>query len=191
MHVTRSRATPPEYLTLPENETILAEVDFRQISLLVLDVDGVMTDGGIFLSESGFEAKAFHVQDGHAIKLWQRSGRRAAILSGRRSEVVIRRAAELGVEDVEQGSEDKGAAYGRLLERQGVADAAVCYVGDDLPDLPPMRRCAFPVAVANAAPAVKRAAQYITRRTGGGGAIAEVVELLLRKQGCWPSMERG
>ena len=165
-------------------------MDFDAINLLVLDVDGVLTDGSIVMSESSpardvAVTKVFQVQDGYAIKLWQRIGHRVAIISGRETPVVTRRAAELGIEAVQQGCEDKLAAYGRTLEISGIGDAGVCYVGDDVPDLQPMRRCAFPVAVANAIPCVKQLAQYVTRLPGGAGAVAEVIELILRKQRRW------
>jgi 3-deoxy-D-manno-octulosonate 8-phosphate phosphatase (KDO 8-P phosphatase) len=105
--------------------------------------------------------------------------------------VVKRRAAELGVEHVEQGCSDKDAGYIKLLDRLDASDDAVCYIGDDTPDLGPMRRCAFSAAPANAVPAVKRVAQYVTRRAGGAGAVAEVIELILRKQGLWRPGDRG
>lgn len=166
-------------------------MDFRRINVLVLDVDGVLTDGTLMYSESGTQIKTFHVHDGHALKLWQQAGHRAAILSARESPVVKRRAAELGVQHVEQGCADKEAGYLRLLERLDASDEAVCYIGDDAPDLGPMRRCAFSVAPANAVAAVKRAARYVTRRSGGSGAVAEVIELMLRKQGLWRPVDRG
>ena len=160
-------------------------MDFDAINLLVLDVDGVLTDGSIVMGESGPVTKVFGTHDGYALKLWGRVGHKIAIISGRTSPAVERRAAELGIEAVRQGCEDKLATYDRLLEAAGATDAAVCYVGDDVPDLPPMRRCAFPVAVANAVPAVKQTAQYVTRLPGGTGAVAEVIELILRKQRRW------
>ena len=136
-------------------------------------------------SADGDGPKLFHTQDGCAIKLWRRCGGETAILSGRRSEAVGHRAAELGVEQVHLGVSDKLAGYEAILASVAGADEVVGYIGDDLPDLRPMERCAFPVAVANAVPAVKRAAMYITRRRGGCGAVAEVVELLLRKRKQW------
>ena len=157
------------------------------IELLILDVDGVMTDGRITMAVQGEPVKAFYVQDGFAVKLWQRCGGKVALLSGRNESIVERRAAELGVEWVHTGATDKLAGYGAILARAGCGDAVVAYVGDDVPDLDPMSRCGFPVAVANAAPVVKRAAVYVTRRRGGAGAVAEVVELLLRRQSRWSS----
>ena len=160
-------------------------MDKTFIKLLILDVDGVLTDGRITAAPSGEWTKAFYVQDGCALKLWQRSGGKVALLSGRTEEAINRRAAELGIEWVHGGVTDKLRAYRAVLALAGCRDAAVSYVGDDLPDLRPMRCCGFPVAVADAAPAVKRAAHYVTRRHGGAGAVAEVVELLLRKQKRW------
>ena len=160
-------------------------MDPTLIELLILDVDGVLTDGRVTAGGDGEWAKGFYVQDGCAIKLWQRCGGRVAILSGRSEEVVERRARELGVEMVRTGVTDKSSAYDAIVAAVGCSDAAVAYVGDDLPDLGPMSRAAFPVAVANAAAAVKRASMYVTRCGGGSGAVAEVVELLLRKQKRW------
>lgn len=161
-------------------------MNLNAIRLLVLDVDGVLTDGGVTLS-GGDEssARTFHVQDGLAIKLWRERGGSAAVISGRSSEAVRRRATELGIQWVRQGVVDKIAAYDELLRSATLDDAAVAYVGDDLPDVQPMSRCAFPVAVASAVPEVKRVAAYVTRRNGGHGCVAEVVELLLRKQRRW------
>ena len=160
-------------------------MDVASIKLLILDVDGVLTDGGIVPGPEGEWSKRFCAQDGCAIKLWQRCGGKAALLSGRADRVVRQRAAELGIEWVRAGISAKLKAYESILADVGCADSAVAYVGDDLPDLSPMARCAFPVAVANAVPAVKRASDYVTRLAGGCGAVAEVVELLLRKQKRW------
>lgn len=162
------------------------------IELLVLDVDGVLTDGCVTTaspgrpgSPGGEPSKRFFVQDGCAIKLWQRCGLDVAVLSGRADRAVEWRAAELGIKAVHIGVTDKLSGYEAILAASGRGDAAAAYIGDDLPDLGPMSRCGFPVAVANAVPAVKRAALYVTRRTGGAGAVAEVVELLLRKRMLW------
>ena len=156
-----------------------------RIELLILDVDGVLTDGRIVMEGGGERTKHFHVQDGCAIKLWRRCGGKVAILSGRSAEAVDRRARELGVDWVHTGVERKLDAYKTILASSGLGDAHVAYVGDDLPDLGPMARSAFPLAVSDAVPAVKRSALYITRRGGGCGAVAEIVELLLRKKGRW------
>lgn len=158
---------------------------YTSIELLMLDVDGVLTDGRVVLGSEAEASKAFFVQDGCAIKLWQRNGGRTAILSGRSEGSVRERARELGIELVSTGASDKTTGFDNLLAYANVAATAVCYVGDDLPDLGPMSQCGLPVAVGNAAPAVKRAAAYVTRRPGGAGAVAEVVEWLLRGQNRW------
>ncbi len=160
-------------------------MDFASINVLILDVDGVLTDGGLRFGPDGEIVKTFHTRDGCAIKLWQKAGHRTAILSGRRHPAVECRAAELGISCVRQGEGDKGEGYRAVCELLGASDAHVCYVGDDLPDLAPMSRAALPMAVANAAPAVRMAAQFVTDRCGGDGAVAEVIELVLRKQHRW------
>lgn len=161
-------------------------MDMTAIQLLVLDVDGVLTDGRVSMVSEGESAKTFYVQDGLAIKMWQASGGNVAILSGRSDGGVERRAAELGIDCVHLGVEDKLAAFETILTSAGYESAASGYMGDDHPDLGPMRRCGFPIAVSNAVPQVKRAAAYVTRRSGGAGAVAEAVEFILRRQGRWP-----
>jgi 3-deoxy-D-manno-octulosonate 8-phosphate phosphatase (KDO 8-P phosphatase) len=155
------------------------------IELLLLDVDGVLTDGSIVYTDDGVEVKAFHVRDGSALKLWQHAGKRAAILSGRTSRAVEVRAAELGIAPVLQGRADKLPAYRELLAEVKLRPEQVCFVGDDLPDLPLLRNCGLAVAVADAAAEVRADAQYVTRAPGGRGAVRETVELLLRCQGLW------
>jgi 3-deoxy-D-manno-octulosonate 8-phosphate phosphatase (KDO 8-P phosphatase) len=162
-----------------------------KIELLILDVDGVLTDGRVFLSADDEPLKRFHVRDGSALKLWRQSGGKVAILSGRPGGVVERRAKELGIAEVRTGVADKLREYDRLLDAMACSDEAVAYVADDHPDLGPMGRCGFPVAVADAASAVKRAAAYVTRRRGGDGAVAEVIEHLLRRAGKWNPRETG
>ena len=151
----------------------------RQVRLLILDVDGVLTDGRIVYGSGGAEWKAFDVHDGYGIKAAQRAGLTVALLTSRSSEVVERRAKELGVEELIQGQEDKGAAYEALLRRYHLTDAAAACVGDDLPDLPVLRRAGLAVAVAGAVAAVKREADYVTTREGGRGAVREVIDLIL------------
>ncbi|MGB0715022.1 MAG: KdsC family phosphatase [Phycisphaerae bacterium] len=160
-------------------------MDFISIKLIVLDVDGVLTDGGIRTEENGELLKQFSVQDGCAIKAWQRSGGEIAILSGRASAALDARLRELGIKHKRTGSREKLEDLQSLFTDIGVTAAETCYVGDDLPDLAPIRTCAIGVAVANAVPTVKQAAQLVTRRMGGSGAIAELIEFLLRKQGKW------
>lgn len=155
------------------------------IKLLILDVDGVMTDGRLAVGGSAPSDRRFHVHDGCAIKLWRRCDGRVAILSGKSGDDITARAKELGIDWVRTNVANKEAAYEEILAVAKCHADAVGYVGDDLPDLKPMARCGFPVAVANAMSAVKRQAQYVTRRCGGEGAVAEVVELLLRKRKQW------
>jgi 3-deoxy-D-manno-octulosonate 8-phosphate phosphatase (KDO 8-P phosphatase) len=155
------------------------------IELLVLDVDGVLTDGAIVYADNGTELKAFHVRDGSGLKIWQLVGKRAAIITGRRSSVVEVRAAELGIDPVVQGAADKVTAYRELLAAGGWRPEQACMVGDDVPDLGIMRSCGLAVAVADACPDVLADAHYITRAAGGRGAVREVIELVLRCQGLW------
>jgi 3-deoxy-D-manno-octulosonate 8-phosphate phosphatase (KDO 8-P phosphatase) len=157
------------------------------ISLLVLDVDGVLTNGQIVLADDGLEAKAFHVRDGTALKIWGQAGKRTAVITGRTSATVVRRAAEVGIDRVLQGTADKLSAFRQLLEQEGRFASEVCYVGDDLPDLAPMLHCGLAVAVADACPEILAKAHYITRTPGGGGGVREVIELILRCQGHRPS----
>jgi 3-deoxy-D-manno-octulosonate 8-phosphate phosphatase (KDO 8-P phosphatase) len=155
------------------------------VELLVLDVDGVLTDGAIVYTDHGVEVKAFHVRDGSALKLWQFEGKRAAVISGRTSRAVEVRAAELGVAPVLQGRADKLAAYRELLAGLGLRPEQTCCVGDDLPDLPLLSHCGLAVAVADACPEARADAHYVTRTPGGRGAVREAIELILRCQGRW------
>lgn len=156
-----------------------------RIALLVLDVDGVLTDGSIIYGASGEEIKAFHVRDGSGLKVWTGLGKRAGIISGRKSATVQRRAAELGLHAVVQGVEDKRAAFAGMLHDFNLCPAQVCYVGDDLPDVPLLRRAGLAVAVADACDEARASAHYVTRRAGGRGAVREVIELILRTQQLW------
>ena len=157
----------------------------RAVRLVILDVDGVLTDGRIIYGTGGMELKAFDVRDGHGVKMFHRAGLRTAILTGRTSEVVARRAEELGIADVVQNAKDKLAAYRELLARHALADAQVACVGDDVTDLPLFARAGLAVAVPGAAPEARAAAHYVTRRAGGRGAVREVLDLILKAQGLW------
>jgi 3-deoxy-D-manno-octulosonate 8-phosphate phosphatase (KDO 8-P phosphatase) len=157
----------------------------RAVRLLVLDVDGVLTAGGICLAEPAAEHKVFHVRDGSALKLWHRAGHHSAVITGRSSPLVQRRAAELGIATVVQGAADKLAAWERIVAEAGLPPEAVACVGDDLPDLGPLCRSGLAVAVADACPEARWVADYITAAPGGGGAVREVVALILRCQGLW------
>lgn len=163
----------------------------RPIEMLVVDVDGVLTTGGIIYGDSGLEVKVFHVRDGSGLKLWQLAGKQAAVITGRKSPVVDVRAAELGIGLVYQGRSDKMAAYHELLTARALQPEQVCYIGDDVPDIPVLRSCGLAVAVADACPDVLGDAQYVTRTSGGRGAVRETIELILRCQGRWQRlMER-
>jgi 3-deoxy-D-manno-octulosonate 8-phosphate phosphatase (KDO 8-P phosphatase) len=155
------------------------------IEVLVLDVDGVLTDGGIVYGNDELELKHFHVRDGSGLKVWQLAGKRAAVITGRRSTIVEVRAAELGIAPVLQGASDKLKPFREVLTACAVSADRVCYVGDDLPDLPVLLQCGLAVAVADACPEVKAAAHFVTRTPGGRGAVREVIELVLRCQGHW------
>ncbi len=155
----------------------------RQIKLLVLDVDGVLTDGRIIYGSGGLELKTFDVQDGLGLKLARRIGLVTAIVTGRTSEAVERRARELEIDEVWQGVKNKLEVYEGVLGRYAFSDEVVAYAGDDLEDLPVLRRVGFAVAVANAVKEVKREADYVTVREGGRGAIRELVELILESKG--------
>jgi len=156
-----------------------------RIESVVFDCDGVLTDGTIYVADDGGEVKGFNVHDGSGIKYLQRAGLKTAILSGRRAKAVTRRARELKVSCALQGRKDKLKALGELCRRMKVSPEAICYVGDDLPDLPVMRSVGFAVAVADARPEVRKAADYVTRAAGGAGAAREVAEMILKSQGKW------
>lgn len=154
-------------------------------SLLILDVDGVLTNGQLTPMPDGDTHMMFCSQDGVAIKLWQAQGRKVALISGRKSQLVPRRAAELGIEYAQTGIDNKLHAFRNILTQLNVEAEYSAYVGDDFPDLPVMRACGLAIAVVNAVPEIKRAAQFVTRRRGGDGAASEVIEWLLRVEGCW------
>jgi 3-deoxy-D-manno-octulosonate 8-phosphate phosphatase (KDO 8-P phosphatase) len=154
----------------------------RRIRLVSFDVDGVLTDGRIHLAGDGSELKVFHVRDGHGIKLLGQAGIECAIISGRRSPAVARRMRELGVRHLYQGVADKVAALSALLAKLELTLEQVAHVGDDVPDLPLMRRVGLAVAVQDADPLVKRHAHWQTGKAGGKGAAREVCELVLDAQ---------
>lgn len=157
----------------------------RAIRLLLLDVDGVLSDGRIIYDDHGIETKAFDVKDGHGIKLLQRAGLRVGIITGRQSRLVEIRAAELGIEILHQGVKDKLEPYRKILGESGLSDAEVAYVGDDVVDLPILRRVGFAAAVADAVEDIKSHVHYVCRRPGGRGAVREVCDLLLKESGAW------
>jgi 3-deoxy-D-manno-octulosonate 8-phosphate phosphatase (KDO 8-P phosphatase) len=147
-------------------------MNWASIKLLLLDVDGVLTDGCLLSSTDGAWEKSFYVQDGCAVKMWIAAGGKVGIVTGRREDAVQRRAEELGIEIIHTGVACKAEALNAILLSMNMAPDEVAFVGDDLPDLAAMRSVGFPVAVANAHPAVKRSAAYVSRRHGGRGAVA-------------------
>jgi len=155
------------------------------IQLLILDVDGVLTDGGIIRDDAGQQIKRFHVRDGAGIVLWKRLNKGVAIITGKESQVVLHRADELGIENVYQNIGNKLDAYDQLKEELGVKDTEIAYIGDDLPDLPVMRRVAFPIAVADAVEEVRAVAKYVTKYPGGYGAVRDGIEFLCKEMGIW------
>lgn len=174
----------------------------RRVRLLLLDVDGVLTDGRLYIGEAvgedgralGVELKAFHIQDGHAMKMAARGGLLVGWVSSRYSPVTARRARELGVSLLSQpepGQSPPSAkleVVRRMAAQEGVGLDAVCFVGDDLVDLPALAQVGLPVAVANAVAEVRQAAAYVTRQSGGHGAVREVIELVLKSQGTWKEL---
>lgn len=156
-----------------------------KIRLLLLDVDGVLTDGRITYDSQGREHKSFDVKDGHGLKLLQRAGLSVGIITGRRSNIVELRARELGIDIVVQGAKNKLEPYERILQQQGLRDEEVAYVGDDVVDFPILRRVGFAVTVADGAEDLKGLVHYVTVRPGGRGAVREVCDLLLKESGRW------
>lgn len=157
----------------------------RHIKLVILDVDGVLTDGSIMLDNEENEFKSFHVRDGHGIKMLKKAGLIVAMITGRYSQVVERRARELGITDVYQNCHDKMIPYRQLLEKYSVDSGKVAYIGDDIVDLPLLHRAGFSIAVADAAEEAKAAAMMITKSTGGRGAVREISDFLLKAKGLW------
>ncbi len=155
----------------------------KKIKLLLLDVDGVLTDGTIFLDNRGNELKAFHVRDGHGIKLAQRTGIVVGIITGRKSEVVNIRARELGIQEVHQGAHEKIIAYEAIIAKYGIADDEVAYMGDDVVDLDIFKRVGMAVGVADADPAIRPYVDMITKTDGGRGAVREFINFILKSQG--------
>ncbi len=154
-----------------------------RIRLVVFDVDGVLTDGSLFLGDGGEEYKAFHSRDGHGMKMLQEAGVELAVITGRTSRVVEHRMASLGIEHVFQGQQDKLPAFEALVARLGLAPAECAYVGDDVVDLPVMRRVGLAIAVQDAHPLVVRHAHWQTPSPGGRGAARDVCELILEARG--------
>ena len=160
----------------------------RSIRLILSDVDGVLTDGGIVFDNQGIEAKRFHVRDGMGIRLWQKAGCRFGLITHRSSHIVKTRVAELGIEILRQGIDDKLTAMRGILQELQLTASQVCYMGDDLPDMPAVRAAGLGVAVADACAELRQEAHYVTTASGGSGAVRETGELILKAQSRWEDL---
>lgn len=161
-----------------------------RIKLLLMDCDGVLTDGRIWLFENGEEQKGFHTRDGLGIDLWHRAGLKSGIISGRTSRAVETRARGLGMAFIKQGCKDKQEAFADTLAQAEVTSEEVAFIGDDLNDIPLMMQSGLGIAVADAALETREHAQYVTKTVGGQGAVREVIELILKSQGRWDELVR-
>jgi 3-deoxy-D-manno-octulosonate 8-phosphate phosphatase (KDO 8-P phosphatase) len=160
----------------------------RTVVLVLMDVDGVLTDGGITFTGADQESRTFDARDGVGLAIAHRLGLRTGLISGRGSAAVLRRARELRMEEIHLRTRDKLQAYERILRRSRLSDAEVCYIGDDLVDLPVLGRAGMAVAVADAHPEVKRRVPFVTRAAGGRGAVREVIDAIIRAQGHWDTV---
>ncbi len=172
------------------HEMIETERRAARVKLLLMDCDGVLTDGRITLLEDGDEQKSFHTRDGHGLVLLHRAGLHSGIISGRTSVAVERRARDLGITHVRQGTWNKIKDFDEVLVVAGVEETEVAFIGDDVTDVPLMRRAVLAVAVADATDETRAAAHYITQLRGGFGAVRETIELILKAQGRWAELMR-
>jgi 3-deoxy-D-manno-octulosonate 8-phosphate phosphatase (KDO 8-P phosphatase) len=162
-----------------------APFDMSRIRLLLFDVDGVLTDGTILMHADGSESKMFHIRDGAAMVWAQRAGMQIGLLSARTSEATVRRAQQLGISMVFQGRSDKLAGYEEIRQQSGLGDQQIAYMGDDLQDLPVLRRVGFSAAPADAPTMVREQVRWVSRSGGGHGAVRELIEHVLQAQGTW------
>ncbi len=160
----------------------------KKIKLVILDVDGVLTDGSIILDNEGNEFKIFHVRDGHGIKMLSKVGIKVAIITGRKSKVVERRAEELGITDLYQGVFKKLSVYESLLQKYRYRDEEVAFMGDDIVDIGLLKRVGFSAVPADADKGAKKWAAFISTKRGGRGAVREFIELILKSSGLWDSV---
>lgn len=158
------------------------------IELILSDVDGVLTDGGVIFDNQGIEVKRFHIRDGLGIKLWQRAGYRFGVVTARNSHIVKVRAAELGIDIIRQGFEQKIPTIREIMSQLNLQPTQVCYIGDDLTDLAAIQTVGLGVAVADAAMEVRSAAHYVTKLGGGQGAVREVIEFILKSKHRWADL---
>jgi 3-deoxy-D-manno-octulosonate 8-phosphate phosphatase (KDO 8-P phosphatase) len=164
------------------------DINLAEIEMLVMDVDGVLTDGTLIINSDGTESKFFNSLDGHGIRMWQRLGFKVALISGRASAPTQHRAEQLQIEYVFQDCHYKLPVFKELLEKIALSPDRVAYIGDDLTDLPVIRYAGLGVAVANAVDEVKKYADYVTTRPGGSGAVREVIEYILKNSGRWQQL---
>lgn len=159
----------------------------KVVRAIVLDVDGVLTDNGLLITEAGEYLRTMHVRDGQALKWAHEAGYTIGIITGGASEGVKKRITQhLGISEYYSGIKDKGVAFQAFMQRSGISATEICYMGDDLPDLPPLRKCAFACCPADAVPEVKAAVDYISPLPGGGGCVRDVIEKIMKIQGKWP-----
>lgn len=170
------------------NEWVEIEKRAARVKLLLMDCDGVLTDGRITLLADGDEQKSFHTRDGHGLVLLHRAGLRSGIISGRTSAAVERRAHDLGIAYVRQGTWDKIVEFEEILAAAGVEEEEAAFIGDDVTDIPLMQRVGLAVAVLDATEETRAAAHYVTQLPGGFGAVREVAELILKAQGRWTEL---
>lgn len=168
------------------SEAVLASA--KKIKVMIFDVDGVMTDGGLMIGDDGQEYKTFHSQDGLGMKLLKKSGVQMAIITGRTSNVVTKRAESTGIEHFYQGIDDKLAAFNDLIKKMDIHPDEAAFMGDDIVDVPPMLRCGLAITVPDAPESVKARAQYVTHKSGGKGAVREVCELIMQAQNTLEAM---
>jgi 3-deoxy-D-manno-octulosonate 8-phosphate phosphatase (KDO 8-P phosphatase) len=157
----------------------------QKIKILILDVDGVLTDGRVIMDDSGREIKNFDVRDGHGLKMLQRLGIKVVLLTGRQSEVVSHRARDLGIKEIHQKVFNKKEVFVRILKKNKLTSEEVAFIGDDIIDIPVLRAVGFSAAVADALAVVKKSVDYVTKYKGGRGAVREVCELIMQAQGHW------
>ena len=160
----------------------------KEIELLLLDVDGVLTAGEIIYSEEKSEIKIFNVKDGLGLRLLMSSGVQVGLVTGRRSRALVRRCEDLGISMLIDGTSDKAAALNQICDKTGISASRAAFVGDDLPDLPIMRRTGCAIAVADAHPVVRQQADIITNARGGQGAVREICEMILKAKGSWEEL---
>ena len=171
---------------MPPTRPVSENIDkMEPVKLLLLDVDGVLTDGRIVYSDDGVETKAFNVRDGLGLRLLMDGGIQVGIVTGRRSKALYRRCKDLGIIDVYDGVDDKAALLDDICRRMGIRTESIAFIGDDLPDIPLMKKVGLSIAVADAHEAVRAVADLVTTAGGGAGAVREVCEAILKSQGQW------